>query len=83
MNIYQHYLLTGNFTLIQSLDYERQNKYSFIITATFTDGTVAQADVEVIVEDVNDNCPRFNSTCLLYTSPSPRDKRQSRMPSSA
>ena len=24
-----------------------------------------------------------NSFCLLYTSPSPRDKRQSRMPSSA
>ena len=24
-----------------------------------------------------------DSTCLLYTSPSPRDKRQSRMPSSA
>ena len=27
-------------------------------------------------------CPEFTS-CLLYTSPSPRDKRQSRMPSSA
>ena len=26
---------------------------------------------------------RFSHTCLLYTSPSPRDKRQSRMPSSA
>ena len=26
---------------------------------------------------------RTMSTCLLYTSPSPRDKRQSRMPSSA
>ena len=26
---------------------------------------------------------RSSSTCLLYTSPSPRDKRQSRMPSSA
>ena len=25
----------------------------------------------------------YQSTCLLYTSPSPRDKRQSRMPSSA
>ena len=25
----------------------------------------------------------FPVTCLLYTSPSPRDKRQSRMPSSA
>ena len=24
-----------------------------------------------------------NNNCLLYTSPSPRDKRQSRMPSSA
>ena len=35
------------------------------------------------------NRPQFNnvattlSTCLLYTSPSPRDKRQNRMPSSA
>ena len=26
---------------------------------------------------------RFGISCLLYTSPSPRDKRQSRMPSSA
>ena len=25
----------------------------------------------------------FEGVCLLYTSPSPRDKRQSRMPSSA
>ena len=25
----------------------------------------------------------FDDSCLLYTSPSPRDKRQSRMPSSA
>ena len=25
----------------------------------------------------------LGSVCLLYTSPSPRDKRQSRMPSSA
>ena len=25
----------------------------------------------------------LNNDCLLYTSPSPRDKRQSRMPSSA
>ena len=26
---------------------------------------------------------QYSYTCLLYTSPSPRDKRQSRMPSSA
>ena len=30
---------------------------------------------------LNDNLPGY--VCLLYTSPSPRDKRQSRMPSSA
>ena len=27
--------------------------------------------------------PELTKNCLLYTSPSPRDKRQSRMPSSA
>ena len=32
-----------------------------------------------VVTDIYDNA----YTCLLYTSPSPRDKRQSRMPSSA
>ena len=31
-------------------------------------------------ESFNELLPK---TCLLYTSPSPRDKRQSRMPSSA
>ena len=31
----------------------------------------------------NETLNRISSTCLLYTSPSPRDKRQSRMPSSA
>ena len=38
----------------------------------------------VCVIEVNDN-PRYpyKPTCLLYTSPSPRDQRGSRMPSSA
>ena len=30
-----------------------------------------------------DSVQKFCEACLLYTSPSPRDKRQSRMPSSA
>ena len=54
----------------------------------------AQAVLQILLEFLND--PRGNnakarwlhravvtSGCLLYTSPSPRDKRQSRMPSSA
>ena len=38
-----------------------------------------------LVESFNKYVDLFNAenACLLYTSPSPRDKRQSRMPSSA
>ena len=36
---------------------------------------------KTIIEDLNQG--KTFSSCLLYTSPSPRDKRQSRMPSSA
>ena len=32
---------------------------------------------------ISSKTPKTASDCLLYTSPSPRDKRQSRMPSSA
>ena len=35
---------------------------------------------KIIVDATNTSIPE---SCLLYTSPSPRDKRQSRMPSSA
>ena len=34
-------------------------------------------------EGTNGITSRQHEDCLLYTSPSPRDKRQSRMPSSA
>ena len=38
--------------------------------------------IKVHIEDRYDH-KNLNLDCLLYTSPSPRDKRQSRMPSSA
>ena len=42
-------------------------------------GTISSA-----YSPTNENiAPTHFSPCLLYTSPSPRDKRQSRMPSSA
>ena len=37
----------------------------------------------VTTEDENGNEIREDITCLLYTSPSPRDRQKSRMPSSA
>ena len=39
-------------------------------------GNILERRREAILADLKD-------ACLLYTSPSPRDKRQSRMPSSA
>ena len=47
-----------------------------------------EATLQVLTEDVIKTSEiegeHLNpETCLLYTSPSPRDKRQSRMPSSA
>ena len=46
------------------------NDYSILVTGAT--GFIGKKLVE-----------RLATTCLLYTSPSPRDKRQSRMPSSA
>ena len=58
------------------------------ITATTFSGTATKsqtvqtrgtnADQNFVITFVDSD-----NTCLLYTSPSPRDKRQSRMPSSA
>ena len=51
--------------------------------------TIARANVIDVTKFENDGKVIFGATvslqdfCLLYTSPSPRDKRQSRMPSSA
>ena len=43
---------------------------------------VAQFDT-LEIEALDPQHPAHDYFCLLYTSPSPRDKRQSRMPSSA
>ena len=44
-----------------------------------TDGVVLCADMRASAGYFIAN----NNTCLLYTSPSPRDRQKSRMPSSA
>ena len=40
-------------------------------------------DISVIFQEPMTSLNPLHTICLLYTSPSPRDKRQSRMPSSA
>ena len=63
------------------------------ILKTLTDVELVIVDLEVTLGDKKQNaptlCARYEgkiiplNTCLLYTSPSPRDQRGSRMPSSA
>ena len=47
------------------------------------DETDRRRSVQEAFNKKNKITPKSINTCLLYTSPSPRDKRQSRMPSSA
>ena len=55
--------------------------FDYIIFLMLTIASNSYAIFQIEIEDVitMDGIER----CLLYTSPSPRDKRQSRMPSSA
>ena len=55
-----------------------QDNYSNLIS-------IANRELDKLYKWTLNNRLSFNTskTCLLYTSPSPRDKRQSRMPSSA
>ena len=50
-----------------------------VVNDTERDHTIAS----VLAALDNDSQAPLVNICLLYTSPSPRDKRQSRMPSSA
>ena len=45
--------------------------------------TLAAGDQFVVYSQLNGDARHFPNTCLLYTSPSPRDGLLSRMPSSA
>ena len=38
---------------------------------------------ELLISDEKEEISVLANTCLLYTSPSPRDRQKSRMPSSA
>ena len=47
------------------------------------DDTVPRFDYETHLGALTGAAPHWPDSCLLYTSPSPRDRQKSRMPSSA
>ena len=55
--------------------------FCFIIGILMVGGMIKIG--EIIIDCYNKHKTTKANLCLLYTSPSPRDKRQSRMPSSA
>ena len=59
----------------------------FVLTRILTGGKLIMTDTVngglAGLVAITAGCASMSPTCLLYTSPSPRDKRQSRMPSSA
>ena len=70
----------GSAKLLASLGFE-----ALATTSAGLAFSLGRPDAEgaLSLEDTLDNAGEIVDACLLYTSPSPRDKRQSRMPSSA
>ena len=91
MRFYTNVQLVGNNFLVRGYE----NGKHFMTRETFSPTlfvssnkktkykTLAGEHVEPINPGSVRDCREFFKSCLLYTSPSPRDKRQSRMPSSA
>ena len=81
----QIHLASHNRFLIKQLDLVHRSMALMATTSLAADGrgAVAVEEHQAIVTAIADGDTTKASDCLLYTSPSPRDKRQSRMPSSA
>ena len=56
--------------------------FAYLLFWEWSQESAAKAEL-VATTRVDEVSSGVDSVCLLYTSPSPRDKRQSRMPSSA
>ena len=80
LKIFEHWQETGN------VYYLRRNYDRFMAMQPLTKEQyegLKSGDVDGFVFPVDHSTDGQFLDCLLYTSPSPRDKRQSRMPSSA
>ena len=75
-------LLPAGLTATANNGVASQGSYD-AVTGVWTVGTIANGGNATLTLEGTVDVGEGGNTCLLYTSPSPRDKRQSRMPSSA
>ena len=59
------------------------DSYSILITGFFMNNVLPARMGELVRAHLGGKITKQSSSCLLYTSPSPRDRQKSRMPSSA
>ena len=83
--MHQDFKMIQNFDVQGGPDFGRTNlpKLRKALSDANLDGFIIPHEDEYQNEYLPDCNERLMWVCLLYTSPSPRDKRQSRMPSSA
>ena len=75
--------ITG-LTITEVKGYGRQKGHTELYRgAEYTVDTLPKIKLEILVDDAQTSTVTDVITCLLYTSPSPRDGLLSRMPSSA
>ena len=93
-NLYDSLSARYTKALARAMAYTKQVKAASILNNAFAAGTtygdgqtLCSTAHPLVSGGTNSNRPAtasdLNETCLLYTSPSPRDQRGSRMPSSA
>ena len=73
-------IVTDSFTYTVSDGTDTDTETLIVTVIGINDAPVADDEVDSVAVE---NTETVTDGCLLYTSPSPRDKRQSRMPSSA
>ena len=71
-----NYIFKINDTFLKNFDFNELNNVTIEVNSVFIKKNTLM--------ELNLKCKgSYNLTCLLYTSPSPRDVEESRMPSSA
>ncbi|XP_067323828.1 protocadherin beta-15-like isoform X10 [Anolis sagrei] len=70
-NLFQLNEITGEITVLEEIDYEKETSYDMSIKATDAGGLSGHCNVLVEVEDMNDNAPEI--AVISINSPLPED----------